>query len=463
MFKKILGYVPGTVVPAITSFAMIYAFTRLLTPGEFGAFSLVFSAVLFLQLSIFNVFQMVALRFYPAAEMAGLTKPLMEELSALFCAVTLAISVLYGAALWLLPLPPEASHFAWMGLPLLVCRAVVNVNQAVNRSCDRMARFNLIECAHAVLGLVLGLLFCVLYGATATSVILGMLIAALVLAVTDLHLTVPRLSGGTGRLVNYAGPLVVTGLTQALLLLSDRFIVGGLGSAGMLGVYTVAISLVDRPLNLIAYSISTATFSMAVQAQDRGGRPAGRVQAGKNGVVLLALCLPACAGLALISHNIAAVMVGPAFREGVASLIPILAVTAFARAVRDHFIDHAFHLSGQTKLALWSYVPAVVANVALNLVLVPRYGMMGAAWAALVCQLGALIAGWYVGQLVFPLWLPVRPTLRIVAAVATMVAALWLVQFPLNWLGLVGAVALGMSVFGVAGMIAGIPREVRFI
>jgi O-antigen/teichoic acid export membrane protein len=462
MFKQVLGYVPGSVGPAITSFAMIYAFTRILTPGEFGAYSLVL-AVVFLQGSIINAIQVAVLRFYPAAEVEGLTKTLMGEVSALFYAVTLAIAVLDGAALWLLPIPPDVSHVAWIGLPLLVFRAVVTVNQAVNRSVDRMARFNWIECAHGVLGLALGLLFTVLYGASARSVLLGLLVAALVLAVSDLHLTVPRVAGGIGRLVNFTVPLAVASLTANALLISDRFIVGGLGSAEILGVYSAAISLVDRPLNLIAIAVSTATFSMVIKAQERNGRQAGRVQAGKSGIFLLLVCLPACAGLALISHNIAAVMVGPAFRDGVASLIPIVAVTAFARAIRDHFIDHAFHLSGRTDFALWSYAPAVVANVALNLVLVPRFGMMGAAWAALVCQTGALIVGWFVGQRVFPLWLPVGPMLRIVTAVLAMAVALWLVPFPLNWLGLFGAVGLGMSVFGVAGLIAGIPRKVRSI
>src|SRR5208282_4752228 len=80
---------------------------------------------------------------------------------------------------------------------------------------------------------------------------------------------------------------------------------------------------------------------------ERQGREAARIQAGRNGVALLAVALPACAGLALTADYIAASLVGPAFRPGVAALIPIMSLAALARGVRAHFIDHASHLSGR--------------------------------------------------------------------------------------------------------------------
>jgi hypothetical protein len=57
----------------------------------------------FLQGSIFNAIQLAVLRFYPAAGIECLTKTLMGEVSTLFYKVTLAIAVLYGAALWFRP------------------------------------------------------------------------------------------------------------------------------------------------------------------------------------------------------------------------------------------------------------------------------------------------------------------------------------------------------------------------
>ena len=54
MYKQILGYIPANLLPAVVSFVMIYAYTRILTPGSFGAYTFVFSVVLFVQISIYE-------------------------------------------------------------------------------------------------------------------------------------------------------------------------------------------------------------------------------------------------------------------------------------------------------------------------------------------------------------------------------------------------------------------------
>jgi len=340
-------------------------------------------------------------------------------------------------------------------------RASVGLNQAVNRSADLMGRYNFIECVHATLGFVLGLGFVLLLGPTAEAALLGLLAAAFICVCIDLRIMVSpfrRYSGkidraSMWRLINFAWPLVTVAMTASLLQLSDRFVIGGLGSAEMLGIYSVAYSLVERPTTLICGSISLATFSVAVQMLEREGREAGRIQAGKNGAVLLALALPACVGLAMTSPYIAAVLVGPAFGPGVAALIPIMCFTALCHGVRAHFIDHAFHFAGRPNLMLWSYGPAALANIGLNLLLVPRYGILGVAWAGLACQIGAAVIAWIVGRRIFPLWLPMRQVLRIVAAVVPMVAVLAVVELPLSWLGLLEAVSLGAGTYTLAAVL----------
>ena len=77
--------------------------------------------------------------------------------------------------------------------------------------------------------------------------------------------------------------------------------------------------------------------------------------------------------------RIARISVAPPSAEASGSVTSV----SISCGLRAHFIDHAFHLSGRPLLMLWTYGPATVANIALNLYVVPRYGMMGAAWTAL--------------------------------------------------------------------------------
>jgi O-antigen/teichoic acid export membrane protein len=238
-----------------------------------------------------------------------------------------------------------------------------------------------------------------------------------------------------------------------ILQTSDRFLLGPLAGAGVLGVYAVAYSLVERPTTLICSSISTATFPLVVQVLENQGREAARLQAGRNGIALLAVTLPTCAGLALTADYISASLVGPEFRSGVAALLPIMSFTALARGLRSHFIDHAFHLSRRPLSMLWTYGPATALNILLNLYLVPRYGMMGAAWAALFCQAVTVVSGWMLGTSLFPVWLPVRQVFTCVLAVVPMAIALAVIPLPMNWIGLLSAIALGSALYIVSALV----------
>jgi O-antigen/teichoic acid export membrane protein len=455
VYRQIIGYVPSNIIPAIVSVVMVYAYTRLLSPAAFGSYSYVFSAVLVLQMSLFYALPIAVLRFFPGATRDDRRNGLLKEAYVVFygmCIVVVALSICAGL---LVPLPPQYRIAAWLAVPMLLFRSLVQLNQSINRSANLMGRFNTIECVHAVLGFALGLAALHILGHGPEAIILGLLLAAILCSLPDANLLLSPFRRTAGaldmaelvRLVEYAWPLVAVAATAVIMQNSDRFMLGSLAGADVLGVFAVAYNLVERPTTLICNSISTATFPLVVQVLEHQGREAARLQAGRNGIALLVVALPTCAGLALTADYVSASLVGPAFRTGVALLLPIMSFTALARGIRSHFIDHAFHLSGRPLLMLWTYVPATIANIALNVYLIPRYGMMGAAWAALICQTAIVIAGWFLGTSLFPVWLPVRQVIICILAIVPMTVALTVIRFPLNWFGLFAAVGLGSVLY----------------
>ena len=460
MYRQIIGYIPSNVVPAIVSMLMIYAYTRLLSPTAFGSYSYIFSAVLVLQTSLFYALPIAVMRFFPGAAMTGRQDGLLKEAYVVFYALSSVIAVITMTAGLLVDLPEQYRAATWLALPMLLFRSLVQLNQSVNRSGNQMRRYNGIECLHAVLGFILSLAALSIVGHGAEAIVLGLLIAAVICAGIDGRLLVSPFRRSAGaldraeleRLVAYAWPLVAVAATGMILQNSDRFLLGSLGGAEMLGIFAVAYSLVERPTTLICSSISTATFPLVVQVLEQKGREAARIQAGRNGIAMLAVTLPACVGLALTADYIAATLVGPAFRGGVVALLPIMCFTALARGLRAHVIDHAFHLSGRPLMMLWTYGPATVLNIALNLYLVPRYGMFGAAWSALLCQCGTAVGGWFVGTALFPVWLPLGQVIRCVVAIVPMAGALILVRFPLDWYGLLASTMLGIVVYIVSAV-----------
>jgi O-antigen/teichoic acid export membrane protein len=460
LYRQIIGYIPSNIIPAIIAVLMIFAYTRLLSPAGFGTYSYVFSAVLVLQTSLFYALPIAVMRFFPGAALAGREDGLLKEAYIVFYGMAAVVTVSALGLMLLVDLPAQYRLPAILALPMLLFRSLVQLNQAVSRSANRMRHYNTIECAHAVLGFGLGLVALYLLGAGPEAIVLGLLIAAILCSFVDSRLLASPFRRDTGpldgtelvKLLAYAGPLVAVAATGTILQNSDRFLLGSLAGAEALGVFAVAYSLVERPTTLICSSISTATFPYVVQVLEQQGREAARLQMGRNGIALLGVTLPACIGLALTSDYIAAVLVGSAFRPGVAALLPIMCYTALARGLRAHFVDHAYHLSGKPLAMLWTYVPAMILNIGLNLVLVPRYGMFGAAWSALFCQWATVIAGWVLVRPLFPIWLPVGQTVRCILSVVPMAVGLILIRFPHTWFGLLSAILLGAVLYVVSAL-----------
>jgi O-antigen/teichoic acid export membrane protein len=459
MLRQIIGYMPSTVIPAAVSFLMIYVYTRLLTPLEYGHFSLVFSAVLVIQTSFFFAIPVALTRFYPEAVEQYRREQFLLECYLLFYILCLLVVVLIGVAAYFSTM--RMAVLWGMATLVLITRSAVALNQSVNRISSQMRRFNTVECAHAVLGFALGSLFIYLLGPSAEAVLLGLLIAAAICMFSDpILLLLPfrhnwkRIDRiAVTRLIRFSMPLVVVDITVCLLALSDRFLLESLGGAGALGIYTVAYNLVERPTTLICTAITTATFPIAVQVLQARGQSAGGRQMGINGTILLALIIPGCVGLALCSPYISAVMVGEQFRLGVAVLIPIMCFTALFRGISSHVIDHAFHLAGRTTLALWVYTPSAVVNIVMNLLLIPRYGMFGAAWAGFTCQALAVVTGWVITRRIFPIRWQSAELAKIVVAVLPMAFILNAMTFSLSWGGLFAAVGLGALVFSAAAIL----------
>jgi O-antigen/teichoic acid export membrane protein len=460
VYRQIIGYTPSTMIPAMVSVLMIYAYTRLLTPAAFGSYSYVFSAILVLQTSLFLALPIAVTRFFPAAAIADRQRGLLKEAYVVFYLMCLATVSICVCASFLVPLPEQYTAAVWLALPTLLFRSLVQLNQSVNRSGNLMRRFNTIESVHAVLGFVFSLAALRMFGYGPEAIIIGLLTAAIMCSSCDIRLLASPFRRNAGaldraellRLVEYAWPLVTVAATAVILQTSDRFMLGSLAGPEILGIFAVAYSLVERPTTLICSSISTATFPYVVQVLEHKGREAARLQAGRNGIALLALMLPTCAGLALTADYIAASLVGSAFRPGVAALLPIMSFTALARGLRSHFIDHAFHLSGRPLRMLWTYGPAMAVNIALNVYVVPRYGSLGAAWTAFVCQAGTVIGGWFLGRTLFPIWLPIGQVVRCVLAIVPMIAALTLIHFPMSWTGLAAAISLGGTIYAVGAI-----------
>ena len=182
-------------------------------------------------------------------------------------------------------------------------------------------------------------------------------------------------------LTRRAWPLVVSAMLGLLIYNSDLIFLRFFRGREEVGLYAAAYTLVSFLLNMgIAYSLSllpTLTRTAAISSDHHGLYHTATAH-------VFAVGFPIALGGSLLAAQIIKVVFGTGYGDSVAALrvlmwaipvsllrdVPVIALMAWGRE------DRILRLTAL----------AAVLNIALNLVLIPRYGLMGAAVATVATE-----------------------------------------------------------------------------
>jgi O-antigen/teichoic acid export membrane protein len=451
--SQIVGYLPATIVPALVSFVSVYAFTRLLPAVEYGRYNVAFSGIMVAQSCCLYSLQVGFLSFFPNAERNGSVAAFVKTAYTAFFTVTAVASVLFLGAYLCVPARLMGGALALLSLLAFLLRSTVMFNQTANRAAGRMKRLNLIECLNAIAAFAAGGILALCLRRSAEALLAGLALGALCSLVADHWALVKGMAAipvnrpllrDIGR---FAGPLALSFVVSSLLQNSDRFLLGSLSGAAAVGIYAVAVTLIDRPVTLICTAIHAASFPLMTHALEHEGAEVASRRMVRGGTLLMALTAPACVGLASTGVAVTNLMVGSEFRAGVIPLLPIIAWAVFLKATALHFLEHAFHLSRRSGTLLAIYVPVTVLSVLANYLLVPRFGVAAAAWVAVGAQAVLTGAELLIGRRCFNFAFPYVDLGKIALACTAMALVLAGLRFGTGWGGLLVTVVCGILVY----------------
>jgi len=260
--------------------------------------------------------------------------------------------------------------------------AITNAALGLIRSHDKLVPFGIVTLLQSVVAEVLAVLMIVLVHRTASQYVLGHLIGQT--AAVSVALVVARPKALRGRdlpmlagALRYSAGLVPAALATFVLDTSDRLIVrGDLGPAPV-ARYAVAYNVAS--LTMILLYVLNSVWMPRVFALDNPKVRTPVLAASRD--FLYALLIPIVVGLCAASPMILAIWVPAGYRPGgLLPIVAIVAVTAFPYAGMMSS-TRVLLFSGNTLAVGVSTVTAALANVGLNVLLVPKLGVAGASVA----------------------------------------------------------------------------------
>jgi len=182
-------------------------------------------------------------------------------------------------------------------------------------------------------------------------------------------------SAGVRALLRFSLPQTLTSLLLQTILWTDSLLLGRLRPAAEVGVYAIVQRLLSP-----AQTVSTATgqmFAPRIAAEDaRGDRSMLEVMLKRVTYWNVSLAIPVFALLLLVPEALLGIF-GPAYRTGATALTILAAGQLFNAATGP--LGQVINMSGRPYLTLVNNAAVAALNIVLCLILIPRYGLTGAA------------------------------------------------------------------------------------
>ncbi|MBA4807110.1 MAG: lipopolysaccharide biosynthesis protein [Brevundimonas sp.] len=424
-WRGVWGYLPAQIVQGVVGFLTIVVFTRLLSPEDFGRYALAFSVTTLAHTATFSWLEASMARFWAAERTPeGLATHFASLYRTSFALIAVFVPVA-AVAVWLLPLTPALKLAVGFGLAGAPIRNLAKLAQERYRAAGEVSKAAWVDMAVALLGFGVGAGFA-LAGGGAASPMLGLMLAPLFVLPFILPGELRRSTGGAldrQRLKAYAayGYPIAASLTLALVLAStDRFLLAAFMDTGAVGAYHAAYTLANRTLDILFIWLGAAGAPAMVMALERGGREALRRAALEQGEILILVGLPAAVGLSLVARPLAELMIGLDLRAAAVMVTPWIAASALMSGLIAYYFGLGFTLARRTGLLLVTMAIPAVCNILLNLLLIPRLGVQGAAISTALSFLIGLIACLVISRRAIALPIPCEALIRCGIAAAGM-------------------------------------------
>lgn len=327
------------------------------------------------------------------------------------------------------------------------------------RSMKAYALFTLAE-AYAQVGLIAYLvmqdygIFSIFYGIAMTR---SVFLALLVLYVGR------RIGFGRPRFTNmrqylrFGMPTITSNVSWWVVSSSDRYVIAGFLGATSVGIYSAAYGL-GSVLFMVISVIGLAMPPTLSKLYDEGRTDELAITMSYSLKYFLLLAIPFVVGAAVVAEPVLRLFTTANIASQGRAVLPLIAASILVFGVYS-VIANSLVLAKKTAIVGLVWIGAAAVNLVLNLILVPRVGLIGSAIGTLAAYSLALgITSHYsFKEVKFPIdWVFV---LKSLAASGAMAAVLWILH-PTTSTDTVIAVVTGIAVYaGALLLLRGIRRD----
>ncbi len=243
----------------------------------------------------------------------------------------------------------------------------------------------------------------------------------------------------------YGIPLVPHFLFIGMTEFSSRIFLNHFRTLAETGIYSVSYALASA-LRMVMDGINAAWRPFMYDMASRQGEDAKRVFARLTSYYVAAI-LALALTLSLFARELVTFLIAADFREAY-KVIHVITLALVFKGLGD-MVANQLHYMKRTDRILMGSLTAGGTNLLLNWLLIPPYGMIGAAWATVASQIVAFAITWYLSWRAYPIRYEARIAVPMALALPVLTGIYWVEE---TWsVGLLMGVLVKMGILAAYG------------
>lgn len=257
--------------------------------------------------------------------------------------------------------------------------------------------------------------------------------------------------------ISYGFPLIGLELASLFLAFSDRYLIQYFMGSESVGVFSVASSLCQYVEQFMTYPIFLAIIPIYMELWVTRGREGTSRFLEETLYYYMLIAIPVIFGFSAMSRDVVTLLASEKFLQAVGLIPPI--ITGFIAFGAFPLFAAGLFINKKTGAIALLVIAGSFLNIILNVILLPRYGLMGSAVAICASFISLIIALSCVSRIYLPLSVNLGHLAKCVISSAVMYFVLGFLEFPELYLAMLIKIPLGVLLYSVC--IVTLSRDVR--
>ncbi len=398
--KATAWYTIGNLFTRSIGFLLLPLYSNLINTAEFGNYSLIMSLYTILSVFYYGGLQSALSKYY----LEEVNEHKQKEIFSTIFNSTLIIGVIITAVIFLMSEPiaitttgsGDYADLISLVFAALFFESTTFIIIHLLRTKEIVRKVVGYSSFSAIINLILNIYLVYILRQGIYGIILAQLISAALLFV----ILLPVLRGNYIKVINlklfkiifvFTYPLIIAGLFSASVDVIDRFIIDHFMGKVEVGIYSFSyrIALI---MNIFVISLRSAWTPYSIRLYHEGNYTN---EFGKSFTKIITVSLLIFLVVSMFIddlfniHSNGLYLFNPGYRDGII-IIPVILIAYIFNAIVTYYSLYPY-VSGTSIHFLVSDLIAFVINILLNFLLIPQYGIIGAAYATFFSYFGSAL------------------------------------------------------------------------